>query len=61
MAFWMILWKAVFIFGVGIFAVMSVWVTIAGWRDIRRLFARMDEDHKTDAARINDERLGSKV
>ncbi|MHC4201757.1 MAG: hypothetical protein ACYSU0_17355 [Planctomycetota bacterium] len=45
MGFWIFLWKAVLILGVGVFAGMAVWVTIAGWRDIRSLFAAIDKAH----------------
>ena len=44
MAFWEILWKAVFFIGVGIFAMMAVWVTIWGFRDIKKLFQKMREE-----------------
>ena len=49
MGFWVFLWKAVFVLGVGVFAVMAVWVTISGWRDIRELFASIDTAHGKDA------------
>jgi len=42
----MLLWKIVFILGLIVFAVMAVWVTIAGARDIKRLFARIEQSHK---------------
>ena len=45
MMFWIILWKAVFILGVGIFAIMSVWVIIAGFKDIKKLFATINKEH----------------
>ena len=45
MTFWIILWKAVFIFAIGIFAVMAVWVTIAGFKDIKKLFAKINKEH----------------
>ncbi|MBT3380002.1 MAG: hypothetical protein HN742_28995 [Lentisphaerae bacterium] len=44
---WMLLWKAVFILGVALFAGMSVWVTIGGFGDIKRLFARLEAAHGT--------------
>jgi len=46
---WMLLWKIVFIFGVGIFAVMAVWVTIWGLRDIKLLLQRINKSHERDA------------
>ncbi len=42
---WEILWKFVLIVGVSLFAVMAIWVTIAGARDLRRLLTRIDESH----------------
>ena len=47
MTFWIIFWKIVFIVTVTLFAVMAVWVTISGIGDIRRLFVRIDERHRT--------------
>jgi hypothetical protein len=44
MSFWIWLWKAVFVVGVAVFAVMAVWVTIQGWRDIRSLFGTLAEE-----------------
>jgi hypothetical protein len=44
---WMLLWKIVFIAGVIGFSVMAIWVTIAGARDVRRLFQRLDESHRS--------------
>ena len=43
--FWILLWKAVLIGGVGLFAVLAVVVTIGGAFDIRRLFQSLREDH----------------
>ena len=47
MVFWMAMWKAVFLVTVTGFALLSVWVTIQGARDIgflmRTLRARHDE------------------
>ena len=45
MAIWAFLWKALLILGLGSFAVMAVWVTIAGWRDIGSLFRTIDDSH----------------
>lgn len=47
---WMVLWKAVFILGVALFAGMSVWVTVAGFHDIKRMFAKLDATHDADSA-----------
>lgn len=45
---WMLLWKATFIIGVALFAGMSVWVTVAGFGDIKRLFAKLDANHRDE-------------
>ena len=39
MEFWIALWKIVLILGVAAFAVMSVWVIVQGYRDIRSMLA----------------------
>jgi len=46
MSFWATLWKVVFIVGSVVFTGMAVWVTIGGVRDIKRLFAKIEESHK---------------
>lgn len=43
--FWILLWKAVLIGGVGLFAALAVVVTIGGALDIRRLFQTLREEH----------------
>ena len=43
---WMILWKAVFIIGITVFFGMSVWVTIAGFGDIKKLFRKINREHE---------------
>ena len=48
MGFWMFLWKAVLVLGLGVFAGMAVWVTVAGWRDIKSLFAAIERSHDQD-------------
>ncbi len=42
---WVGLWKVVFCLGIAIFAVMAVWVTIQGARDIKKLFRTLNEEH----------------
>ncbi len=37
MGAWIVLWKAVFVIGLTIFAGMAVWVSVQGFRDIRTL------------------------
>ena len=39
---------ATLVVGLAVFAGMAVWVTIGGARDIKRLFKRLDEQHKQD-------------
>lgn len=46
MDFWILLWKAIFIVSLTVFAGMAVWVTIGGARDIKRLFRTLDEQHR---------------
>lgn len=46
MEFWIILWKIVFVSTIVMFAGMSVWVTIKGFSDIKKLILRIDESHK---------------
>lgn len=48
MAFWVILWKTVFIVTVTLFGIMAVWVTFQGARDIKDLLTALRERHKTD-------------
>lgn len=43
--YWMLLWKALFIAGVSMFAVLAVVVSIGGAFDIRRLFKTLYDDH----------------
>jgi hypothetical protein len=46
--FWIILWKIVLIGGLILFGLMAVWVTIAGFYDIKRLFKRLAESHEEE-------------
>ncbi len=43
--FWILLWKALFIVGVGLFAILAIVVSIGGAVDIRRLFRTLREEH----------------
>ena len=47
---WAVLWKWFLITGVGVFAVVSVWVTVAGLADIRRMFAELRRQQSDDPA-----------
>ncbi len=40
---WAALWKIVFFFGVGAFALMALWVTVAGLGDIKRMFSELKQ------------------
>ena len=48
MTFWIYFWTLLFFISLSLFAVMAVWVTIGGWKDIRTLFRdlanRQDDD-----------------
>ena len=48
MAFWILLWKIVLIGSLCLFGGMAVWVTIGGFFDIKRLFARIAESHEEE-------------
>lgn len=52
--YWIMLWKAVFIIGIGLFSVLAVVVTIGGARDVRKLLRSLREEHResreTDSA-----------
>lgn len=51
MEFWESLWKIVFWLGLGLFGSMAVWVTIGGFRDIRRMLRRIREQHEENGER----------
>ena len=44
--YWIMLWKAVFIIGVGLFSLLAVVVTIGGACDVRKLLATLREEHR---------------
>lgn len=48
--YWMLLWKALFLVGVSLFAVLAVVVSIGGAVDIRRLFRTLREEHARSMA-----------
>ena len=54
MSAWATLWKAVFVIGVGAFAIMAVWVTIQGARDIRFLLRTLRDERPEDPDRADD-------
>jgi len=43
---WMMVWKVVFVVGLTVFAGMAVWVTVAGYGDVKKLFGRMKKGSK---------------
>ncbi len=45
---WETLWTILFFLSISIFALMSVWVSIGGFRDLKRLFQRLNEDVTSD-------------
>ena len=45
---WQTLWTVLFFLSITFFAGMSVWVTIGGYRDLKRLFQRLNEDQSED-------------
>ncbi|MBT5927228.1 MAG: hypothetical protein HOH33_11470 [Verrucomicrobia bacterium] len=45
---WQTLWTVLFFVSITIFAGMSVWVSIAGYHDLKRLFKRLNEDQSED-------------
>jgi hypothetical protein len=44
MGFWILLWKITLIGGLAVFACLAVCVTIGGYYDIKRLFAKLSAD-----------------
>jgi len=45
MDYWIGLWTAVLVLGLGIFIGLAVVVTVGGFRDIRALFRRIEQQH----------------
>ncbi len=45
---WALFWKYVFFVSVTVFALMSVWVTIGGFIDIKKLFADLIAERKRE-------------
>ncbi|MFT5469857.1 MAG: putative membrane protein [Verrucomicrobiales bacterium] len=48
---WMLFWKIVFIAVLSLFAVMTVFTTFLGARDIRKLFRKLDEEGENQKKR----------
>ena len=50
---WIPIWQGVFLVGTALFAVMSVWVTVQGWDDVRSLFAALAAPERRPPGRRN--------
>ncbi|CAM2007674.1 hypothetical protein [Acanthopleuribacter pedis] len=46
---WMLFWKVIFFIVLALFAILSVWVTIGGFRDLQYLFRKMEEEQQEAA------------
>ena len=46
MAFWIILWKVTLIGGLGLFGLLSAYVTIFGARDVKHLLQTLKTEHE---------------
>jgi hypothetical protein len=58
---WIVLWKAVFVLGVGLFAVMAVVVTIGGALDIASLVRTLRSQHVGDQCLPSDDDAPSRA
>ncbi len=38
---WILIWQVVLVGGLALFAGMSVWITIEGWTDVKKMFSVM--------------------
>lgn len=47
MTFWIYLWKSLLIVGVLSFSAMALWVSIGGYRDLKRLITTLEEENET--------------
>ena len=45
MTFWIIFWTMFLVLGVLVFAGLAIAVTIGGFRDIRAMFRKIDQQH----------------
>jgi hypothetical protein len=43
---WMLIWKLTFLGGVALFAGLTVWVTVRGWRDLWSLLEKLRAKEK---------------
>ena len=49
MEFWITLWKALIIGGFTVCGLVTIWVTIAGWIDIKYLLNSIKESHTIES------------
>ncbi len=42
---WITVWTAVTVGGLAVFTIMAAWVTVAGLRDVRALYAALARSH----------------
>ncbi len=45
---WETIWKLLFISTLVVFAAMSVWVTIGGYKDLKKLFSQLENENQDD-------------
>ena len=45
---WRLIWEWTFVVGSVLFAIMSVWVTVAGWSDVKSLFVALAKSGAAD-------------
>ena len=46
MSAWSEFWKVLVVFGMACFALLSVFITFGGFRDVLAMFRRMDQQHE---------------
>ena len=51
MEFWIVLWKVLIIGGFTMCGLVTVWVTIAGWIDIKHLLKSIKESHDKESGK----------
>ena len=58
---WAALWYAVLIFGIAVFAALSVYVIVGGFFDVRRMFAELERqrDANRSGSAVADDDLES--
>ncbi|MCA8955329.1 MAG: hypothetical protein KDC87_04605 [Planctomycetes bacterium] len=51
MSGWALFWVVTVYTAVGVFALLALWVTVAGFRDIQRMLAELREQREDDPPR----------